>query len=69
MLLLVAFCGAGIGLVYVLLTPLLAPRLAFVAHQPALAADEVVREPVAELDSALVIGLDDAAKTKKEGAA
>jgi O-antigen/teichoic acid export membrane protein len=41
-LLLVAVCGAGIGLVYVLLTPILAPRLAFVQHQPVLAAGFVL---------------------------
>jgi O-antigen/teichoic acid export membrane protein len=36
-LLLVAGCGAGISLLYVLLIPVLAPSLAFVQHQPALA--------------------------------
>src|ERR1035441_187109 len=41
-LLLVAGCGAGIGLLYVLLIPVLAPRLAFVQHQPALAAGFVL---------------------------
>jgi O-antigen/teichoic acid export membrane protein len=40
--LLVAACGAGIGVVYVLLTPILAPRLAFIGHQPALAAGFVL---------------------------
>ncbi len=40
--LLVAACGAGIGVIYVLLTPILAPRLAFVGHQPALAAGFVL---------------------------
>jgi O-antigen/teichoic acid export membrane protein len=40
--LLVAACGAGIGLVYLLLTPVLAPRLAFIVHQPALAAGFVL---------------------------
>jgi O-antigen/teichoic acid export membrane protein len=37
-LLLVAGCGAAISLLYVLLIPVLAPPLAFVQHQPALAA-------------------------------
>jgi O-antigen/teichoic acid export membrane protein len=37
-LLLVAACGAGAGMLYVLLTPVVAPRLAFVEHRPALAA-------------------------------
>ena len=41
-LLLVALCGAGIGLLFVLATPVLAPRLAFVEHQPALAAGFVL---------------------------
>ena len=41
-LLLVAGCSAGIGLLYVLLIPVLAPRLAFVRHQPALAAGFVL---------------------------
>ena len=36
-LLLVAGCGAGLGLLYVLLTPVLAPRLAFIQHRPVLA--------------------------------
>jgi O-antigen/teichoic acid export membrane protein len=36
-LVLVALCGATFGLGYVLLTPLLAPKLAFVAHHPVLA--------------------------------
>ena len=36
-LVLVAACGAGIGLIYILATPVLAPRLAFVGHQPLLA--------------------------------
>ncbi len=34
---LVAACGAAIGLIYILLTPILAPRLAFVAHEPVFA--------------------------------
>lgn len=41
-LLLVAVCGAGIGLLYLLVTPALAPRLAFVDHQPALAVGFVL---------------------------
>jgi O-antigen/teichoic acid export membrane protein len=40
--LLVAGCGAAIGLLYVLLIPFLAPRLAFVQHQPVLAAGFVL---------------------------
>jgi O-antigen/teichoic acid export membrane protein len=40
--LLVALCGTGIGLLYVLLTPVLAPQLAFVEHRPALAAGFVL---------------------------
>ena len=39
--LLVSICGAGMGLVYVFLTPVIAPRLSFL-HQPALAAGFVV---------------------------
>ena len=41
-LLLVAGCGAGMGLLYVLLIPVIAPRLAFVEHRPALAAGFVL---------------------------
>ena len=41
-LVLVAVCGAGIGLIYILATPVLAPRLAFVDHQPLLAIGFVV---------------------------
>jgi O-antigen/teichoic acid export membrane protein len=41
-LLLVAGGGAVLGLVYVLLTPIVAPRLAFVAHSPILAAGFVL---------------------------
>jgi O-antigen/teichoic acid export membrane protein len=33
---LAATCAAGLGLIYLLLTPVLAPRLAFVEHQPAM---------------------------------
>lgn len=36
-LLIVAGCGAGMGLVYVLATPVLAPRLSFILHSPVLA--------------------------------
>ena len=35
-LIFVAVCGAVFGLVYLLFTPVLAPRLAFVEHQPAM---------------------------------
>ncbi len=41
-LLLVAGCGAGIGLLYVLLMPVLVPGLAFVEHRPALAVGFVL---------------------------
>ncbi len=41
-LVLVAICGAAIGSGYVLLTPLLAPKLAFVAHNPVLAVGFVL---------------------------
>ena len=41
-LLLVAVCGAGLGLLYLLLTPVIAPRLAFVEHRPMLAAGFVL---------------------------
>lgn len=36
-ILLVATCGAGLGMLYVLATPVIAPRLAFVAHRPIMA--------------------------------
>ena len=36
--LLVAACGAGFALLYLLMTPVIAPRLAFMAHQPTLEA-------------------------------
>jgi O-antigen/teichoic acid export membrane protein len=39
---LVAACGAGFGLIYLLLTPVLAPRLAFVEHRPAMVAGFVL---------------------------
>jgi O-antigen/teichoic acid export membrane protein len=39
---LVAVCGAGFGLSYILLTPVLAPRLAFVEHRPAMVAGFVL---------------------------
>ncbi len=48
--LLVAGCGAGIGLLYVVLTPVLAPRLAFVEHQPALAAGFVLLTAAAAIN-------------------
>jgi O-antigen/teichoic acid export membrane protein len=41
-LILVAGSGAAIGLAYILLTPVLAPRLAFVEHRPALTAGFVL---------------------------
>jgi O-antigen/teichoic acid export membrane protein len=40
--LLVGICGAGMGLVYVFLTPAIAPPLSFLEHQPALAAGFVL---------------------------
>jgi O-antigen/teichoic acid export membrane protein len=40
--LLVAMCGIGMGLMYLVLTPVLAPRLGFVAHSPAFAAGFVL---------------------------
>jgi O-antigen/teichoic acid export membrane protein len=40
--LLAALCGGTIGLGYVLLTPIIAPKLDFVAHSPALAVGFVV---------------------------
>jgi O-antigen/teichoic acid export membrane protein len=40
--LLVGICGAGMGLVYVFLTPFIAPRLSFLRDQPALAAGFVL---------------------------
>ena len=39
---LVAVCAAGFGLIYILLTPILAPRLAFVEHRPAMVAGFVL---------------------------
>ena len=39
---LVAALGAGFGLIYLLLTPVLAPRLAFVEHRPAMVAGFVL---------------------------
>jgi O-antigen/teichoic acid export membrane protein len=41
-ILLVAVCGACIGLLYVFVIPVLAPRLAFVTHQPKLAVGFVL---------------------------
>ena len=49
-LLFVAVCGAGIGLLYILLTPVLAPRLAFVQHRPALAAGFVLLSAAAAVN-------------------
>jgi O-antigen/teichoic acid export membrane protein len=49
-LLLVAGCGAGIGLLYVLATPLIAPRLAFVAHHAGLAAGFVLLAAAASVN-------------------
>jgi len=47
---LVACCGAGIGLLYVLLTPVIAPRLEFVEHAPALAAGFVLLTAAASVN-------------------
>ena len=47
---LVAACGAGFGLIYLLLTPVLAPRLAFVEHQPAMVAGFVLLTSVAAVN-------------------
>lgn len=41
-LLLVAICGAAIGVIYVLLIPIIAPRLAFIHHSPAMAVGFVL---------------------------
>ena len=38
----VAACAAGFGLIYLLLTPVIAPRLAFVEHRPAMVAGFVL---------------------------
>jgi O-antigen/teichoic acid export membrane protein len=47
---LVAVCGAGFGLIYLLLTPVLAPRLAFVEHRPAMVAGFVLLTSVAAVN-------------------
>jgi O-antigen/teichoic acid export membrane protein len=49
-LLLVAACGAAIAAVYVLATPLIAPRLAFVEHRAALAAGFVLLTAAASVN-------------------
>jgi O-antigen/teichoic acid export membrane protein len=41
-IILVAVCGAAFGLLYLLLTPVLAPRLAFVEHRPVMVAGFVL---------------------------
>jgi O-antigen/teichoic acid export membrane protein len=47
---LVAACGAGFGLIYLLLTPVLAPRLAFVEHRPVMVAGFVLLTSVAAVN-------------------
>ena len=47
---LVAACGAGFGLIYLLLTPVLAPRLAFVEHRPAMVAGFILLASVAAVN-------------------
>jgi len=47
---LVAACGAGFGLIYILLTPVLAPRLAFVEHRPVMVAGFVLLTSVAAVN-------------------
>ena len=47
---LVAVCGAGFGLIYLLLTPVLAPRLAFVEHRPVMVAGFVLLTSVAAVN-------------------
>lgn len=49
-ILLVGICGAAIGLAYVLLTPLIAPKLAFVAHNPVLAVGFVLLAAAAAIN-------------------
>ncbi len=49
-LLLVGGCGACIGLVYALATPVIAPRLAFVGHNPTLTAGFVVLTAAASVN-------------------
>jgi O-antigen/teichoic acid export membrane protein len=48
--LLVALCGTGIGLIYLAATPVLAPRLAFVAHSPAFAVGFVLMTGVGAIN-------------------
>jgi O-antigen/teichoic acid export membrane protein len=59
-LLLVAASGAGLGLLYVLLTPVIAPRMAFIEHQPAMAAGFVLLTAAAAVnlltDSVFIAG-------------
>jgi O-antigen/teichoic acid export membrane protein len=47
---LVAACGAAFGLIYLLLTPVLVPRLAFVEHRPAMVAGFVLLTSVAAVN-------------------
>ena len=47
---LVAVCGGGFGLIYLLLTPVLAPRLAFVEHRPMMVAGFVLLTSVAAVN-------------------
>jgi O-antigen/teichoic acid export membrane protein len=47
---LVAACAAGFGLIYLLLTPVIAPRLAFVEHRPAMVAGFVLLTSVAAVN-------------------
>ena len=49
-LILVATCAAGFGLIYLLLTPVLAPRLAFVVHRPAMVVGFVLLASVAAIN-------------------
>jgi O-antigen/teichoic acid export membrane protein len=49
-LILVAASAAGFGLIYLLLTPVLAPRLAFVEHRPAMAIGFVLLASVAAVN-------------------
>ena len=51
-LLLVAASGTVIGLIYVFLTPVIAPRLAFVEHRPALAAGFILLAAAATVNLA-----------------
>jgi O-antigen/teichoic acid export membrane protein len=49
-LVLVAACGAGLGLVYALATPVIAPRLAFVEQRPVLAVGFVLLSAAAAVN-------------------